>query len=122
MGQHFGHLSLDGEWEVARLAGAAYEAGDMVRVDVAECGIPGGTGIPWSIGDFASGMKVVDEACVDCRKQIGTLLEATAHKLAVRLADEALHFWMLGLIGSSFDENQAGLAESGGFVELQMRG
>ena len=67
-------------------------------------------------------MEVVDEARVDCRKQISTLLEATAHKLAVCLADEALHFGMLGVVGIAFDENQAGLAESGGFVELQMRG
>lgn len=115
-------LGLDGEREIASLAGTSHEAGDIFLVEIVERGLVRGAGVPRSAGEVAGGFEMIDETGVNVGQKVGGFLETAAHELATDLADEGLHLRMLGIIRHAFDEDQAGFSEPGGLVVFEVSG
>ena len=122
MGEDFFALRLDGEREVAGLAGATNEAGDGFGVEVVEGGLAGGAGVPRGAVDVACGFKVVHEAGVNGGLQLGKVVEAAADQLTANLPDERLHLRVLVFVDRPLDEDQAGFAEAAGLPVFEMGG
>jgi len=69
----------------------------------------------------ATCFEVINQACINCGVEIGDAVEPSADELTAGLVDKGLHLGMTLLIAFTFNEDEAGLALSGGTVELLLR-